>query len=72
MKKLKSFAANHYKKVAVLSTLALASVSNAALNVTEVVTDLDAMDTPINSIGAATVGVAVVMYGWRKVRGAIR
>lgn len=73
MSKLASAMKKHYKKTAAAVALFAATTgANAAIDVTSVISDIGDVVTPVNSIAAATVGVAVVMYGWRKVRGAIR
>ena len=72
MSKFTSAMHKHYKKAVVLATVAYTNAAMAAIDVSSVVSEVDGLDAPINQIGAATVGVVVVMYGWRKVRGAIR
>ena len=70
--KLTSAMAKHYKKAAAMAVAMYVTGAQAAFDVTEVTSEISGMDDPINQVGAATVGVAVIMYGWRKVRGSIR
>lgn len=70
--KITSAMAKHYKKAAIAATSLYAVGAQAALDVTSVTSEISGLDDPVNQIGAATVGVVVVMYGWRKVRGSIR
>lgn len=63
----------HSLKAAVVATTAVATTSaNAAINVDAVVTSINGLDDPINKIGAALLGIAVVILGWRLVRSVIR
>lgn len=73
MQKFTAAMQKHYKKAAAAAVAVFAVTgAQAAMTVTSVIADIDAVVDPVNSVAAATIGVAVVMYGWRKVRGAIR
>lgn len=73
LQKAKNFVSDNSLKVAAVTTAALVTTpAFADINVDAVVTKIDALDTPINKIGAALLGIAVVILGWRIVRSVIR
>lgn len=63
----------NFKKLGVLATAALGTVSSfaAAVDVTSVVTDITANLAPIASIGAAVLGVAVALKAYKWIRRAL-
>lgn len=64
---------DHSLKFAVATTTVLATTpAFADINVDGVVTKIDGLDDPINKIGAALLGISVVILGWRLVRSVIR
>lgn len=58
--------------VAVTLPLVMMGGANAAMDVSGVISDIEAVEGPVNQIAAATLGVVVVLYGWRKAKGSIR
>lgn len=60
-------------KLAVGATaLAATTPAFAAIDVTEAVSSIKALDDPINKIGAAIVSILVVILGWRIIKGVVR
>lgn len=58
---------------AVLVAVLLAPMTaNAAIDVSAVVESIKELDDPINKIGAAILGIVVILFGWAKVKSAIR
>ena len=60
--------------VVVVSVIAVTAVTGAhadAPNVTEVVSDLDALEAPIALVGGAYIGLKVFKRGWQIIRGFI-
>lgn len=64
----------HGLKIAVGTSVALATTlpAHADIDVSGVVSKIEGLDDPINKIGAALLGIAVVILGWRLVRSVIR
>lgn len=63
----------HSLKIAVgIGAAIMTTPAFAAMDVDTVVQEIKDLDTPINKIGAAILGIAVILFGWRVVRGAIR
>lgn len=60
------------KKAAVAAAATVAATaSQAAPNVTEVVSDIDAAETPIAAVAGASLGAYVAIRVWKLVRRAI-
>lgn len=61
-------------KAGVAITLPLITMggANAAMDVAGVVDKIGEVEDPVNKIASATLGVVVLMYGWRKAKSAIR
>lgn len=62
------------KKAAVVSVLPLALITNAyadAPSVTEVVSDIDALEGPLALVGGAYIGLKVFKRGWQIIKGFI-
>ena len=57
--------------VVVVSALAVTGAHAEAPNVTEVVSDLDALEAPIALVGGAYIGLKVFKRGWQIIRGFI-
>ncbi len=74
LQKFKDTFNNGYYKAGAVATVAILSSTNAnaAINVTEVVSEIGNLDDPINKIGAAILGIVVTLFGWRMIRNAIR
>lgn len=74
LQKFKDVCSNGYYKAGAITTVALitSTNANAAINVTEVVSEIGNLDDPINKIGAAILGIVVTLFGWRMIRNAIR
>lgn len=56
----------------VASVVLFTAPAHAAIDVTSIVSEISALDDPINKIGAAILGIAVVIFGWRLVRSFLR
>lgn len=74
LQKLKESFDNGYYKAGALTTVALLSTSAHAdpIDVGKVVKQISDLDDPINKIGAAVLGISVVILGWRIVRNTVR
>lgn len=73
LKKAKEFVSDNSLKLAAVTTATLATTpAFAAIDVSGVVTEIKGLDDPINQIGAALLGVSVVILGWRIVRSVVR
>ena len=62
------------KKVAPVGVVPMALISNAyaaAPNVTEVVSDISALQAPIALVGGAYIGLKVFKRGWQIIKGFI-
>ena len=57
--------------VVVVSVFAVTGAHADAPNVTEVVSDLDALEAPIALVGGAYIGLKVFKRGWQIIRGFI-
>ena len=57
--------------VVVVSALAVTGAHAEVPNVTEVVSDLDALEAPIALVGGAYIGLKVFKRGWQIIRGFI-
>lgn len=57
--------------VVAVSVLAVTGAHADAPNVTEVVSDLDALEAPIALVGGAYIGLKVFKRGWQIIRGFI-
>ena len=57
--------------VVAVSALAVTGAHADAPNVTEVVSDLDALEAPIALVGGAYIGLKVFKRGWQIIRGFI-
>ncbi len=63
----------HSLKIGVAATASLLSTpALAAIDVTSVTAQISGLDDPINKIGAALLGISVVILGWRLVRSVVR
>ncbi len=73
LNKAKQAVNDHSLKLVAVTAATLATTpAFAAIDVSGVVTDIKALDDPINKIGAALLGLAVVILGWRIVRSVVR
>lgn len=67
------FTTKHADKLVIVGVLALATTpAFAAIDVDSVVTNIGELKEPINKIGAALIGIAVVILGWRLLRSVLR
>lgn len=58
--------------VAAVSTLAVAGVASAQINVTDAVTEIESVGTAITTVGVAVLGIAAVYMAYRWVKGFIK
>lgn len=56
----------------VASVMLFTAPAHAGIDVSGIVTSIEGLDDPINKIGAAILGIAVVIFGWRLVRSFLR
>lgn len=67
------FTSKHADKLVIVGVAALATTpAFAAIDVTSLVSEIGELKEPINKIGAALLGIAVVILGWRLVRSVLR
>lgn len=67
------FTSQHADKIAIVGVCALAATpAFASIDVSGTVDSIGDLKDPINKIGAALLGIAVVILGWRLVRSVIR
>ena len=73
LSRVANFTSKHADKLLIVGVVALATTpAFAAIDVSSVIDEIGDLKEPINKIGAALLGIAVVILGWRLVRSVLR
>lgn len=70
-----AFIDKHFDKTVIMFAfmfMILVAPAHAEIDVSGVVDEIKELKEPINKIGTAILGIAVVIFGWRLVRSVIR